>query len=45
MDGQLFEFDPPDRFVAGTVGKPGERTFYLQATSGQRTVSVALDAS
>jgi len=43
MAGQLFEFDPPDRFVAGTVGQPGERTFYLQATSGPRTVSVALE--
>jgi uncharacterized repeat protein (TIGR03847 family) len=43
MAGQLYEFDPPDRFVAGTVGQPGERTFFLQATSGQRTVSVALE--
>jgi uncharacterized repeat protein (TIGR03847 family) len=43
MAGQLFEFDPPDRFVAGTVGQPGERTFFLQATSGGRTVSVALE--
>src|SRR4051812_39646771 len=43
MAGQLFEFDPPDRFVAGTVGQPGERTFFLQATSGPRTVSVALE--
>src|SRR5947209_9312009 len=43
MAGQLFEFDPPDRFVAGTVGQPGERTFYLQATGAGRTVSVALE--
>src|SRR3954469_12224307 len=43
MAGQLFEFDPPERFVAGTVGQPGERTFFLQAISGQRTVSVALE--
>ena len=43
MAGQLFEFEFPDRFVAGTVGQPGERTFYLQAISGQRTVSVALE--
>jgi uncharacterized repeat protein (TIGR03847 family) len=43
MAGQLHEFDPPDRFVAGTVGQPGERTFYLQATGGGRTVSVALE--
>src|SRR3954447_22562549 len=43
MAGQLFEFEFPDRFVAGTVGQPGERTFYLQATSGARIVSVALE--
>jgi len=35
--------DPPDRFVAGAVGQPGERTFYLQATSGGRMTSVALE--
>jgi uncharacterized repeat protein (TIGR03847 family) len=40
---QVFDFDPPDRFVAGTVGQPGERTFYLQASGGGRTVSVALE--
>jgi uncharacterized repeat protein (TIGR03847 family) len=40
---QLFLFDPPERFVAGTVGQPGERTFYLQASGGGRTVSVALE--
>jgi uncharacterized repeat protein (TIGR03847 family) len=43
MAGQLFEFLDPERFVAGTVGEPGERTFYLQATSGARVVSVALE--
>ena len=43
MAGQLFEFDPPDRFVAGTVGQPGERTFYLQASGDGRLVSVALE--
>jgi uncharacterized repeat protein (TIGR03847 family) len=37
------EFDPPERFVAGTVGEPGARTFFLQARSGQRLVSVALE--
>jgi uncharacterized repeat protein (TIGR03847 family) len=43
MPGQLFEFDPPDRFVAGTVGQPGERIFYLQASGDGRLVSVALE--
>lgn len=36
-------FDWPDRFVVGTVGQPGERTFYLQARSGSQLVSVALE--
>ncbi len=43
MAGQLFEFDFPERFVAGTVGQPGERIFFLQATAGGRVVSVALE--
>jgi uncharacterized repeat protein (TIGR03847 family) len=36
-------FDPPERFVAGTVGAPGQRTFFLQARSGARIVSVSLE--
>jgi len=40
---QIFVFDPPERFVAGTVGQPGERTFFLQASGGGRLVSVALE--
>src|SRR4051812_8733104 len=43
MTHQVFAFDPPERFVAGTVGPPGERTFYLQARGGGRVVSVALE--
>ncbi|MBA2952766.1 DUF3090 family protein [Nocardioides sp. MAH-18] len=36
-------FDPPERFVAGTVGPPGQRTFFLQARTGVRLTSVALE--
>jgi uncharacterized repeat protein (TIGR03847 family) len=39
----IHEFDPPERFVAGTVGEPGGRTFFLQAREGVRVVSVALE--
>ena len=39
----LLEFDPPDRFVAGTVGPPGQRTFFLQASEGPRVTSVSLE--
>jgi uncharacterized repeat protein (TIGR03847 family) len=43
MSRQFYLFDRPRRFVAGTVGVPGERTFYLQAVDGVRVVSVALE--
>jgi uncharacterized repeat protein (TIGR03847 family) len=39
----VHSFDPPERFVAGTVGEPGARTFFLQARTGTRLVSVALE--
>lgn len=35
--------DDPDRVVVGTVGEPGQRTFYLQARSGTRLTSVVLE--
>lgn len=36
-------FRQPDRFVAGTVGEPGDRTFYLQASEDVRTISVTIE--
>jgi uncharacterized repeat protein (TIGR03847 family) len=39
----LHEFDPPDRFVAGTVGPPGQRTFFLQVSEGRRLTTVSLE--
>jgi uncharacterized repeat protein (TIGR03847 family) len=39
----VFLYEKPDRFVAGTVGQPGQRTFFLQACAGARTTSVALE--
>jgi uncharacterized repeat protein (TIGR03847 family) len=39
----MFFFDPPDRFVAGTVGEPGQRTFFLQARKADQVVSVVLE--
>ncbi len=41
----VHEFDPVERFVAGTVGEPGERSFFLQAKSGKRLISVLLEKS
>ena len=43
MPRRRYIFDPPERFVAGTVGEPGDRTFFLQARDGARVVSVALE--
>jgi uncharacterized repeat protein (TIGR03847 family) len=45
MGRQFFLFERPRRFVAGTVGVPGQRTFYLQAAQDSRVVSVALEKS
>jgi uncharacterized repeat protein (TIGR03847 family) len=43
MPRRRYLFDPPERFVAGTVGRPGDRTFFLQARDGPRVVSVVLE--
>ena len=36
-------FTNPQRCVAGTIGEPGERAFFIQARSDNRVVSVALE--
>jgi uncharacterized repeat protein (TIGR03847 family) len=43
MTRSIHVFRAPDRFVAGTVGQPGNRTFYLQAAHDNRIVSVVLE--
>jgi uncharacterized repeat protein (TIGR03847 family) len=43
MARRVYNFENPDRFVAGTVGQPGNRTFYLQARDANRIVSVVLE--
>ena len=43
MTRRAYLFDSPDRFVAGTVGQPGNRTFFLQAREGERIASVVLE--
>jgi uncharacterized repeat protein (TIGR03847 family) len=43
MPRQIFVFDPPERLVVGTVGQPGERTFFLQARGGGQLTSVVLE--
>ena len=43
MTRRAFLLETPDRFVAGTVGEPGDRTFFLQAREGTRIASVVLE--
>jgi len=37
---ESFEFERPDFFTAGAVGKPGERVFYLQAREAGRLITL-----
>jgi uncharacterized repeat protein (TIGR03847 family) len=37
------DFGPVDRITADAVGEPGERTFYLQARHGDRTVTLIVE--
>lgn len=43
MTRQVFDYPSPDRFVVGTVGMPGERTFFLQVRQAGAVTSVALE--
>lgn len=43
MPRQIHEYPSPRRFVAGTVGLPGERAFYLQAQSDAGLTTVLLE--
>jgi uncharacterized repeat protein (TIGR03847 family) len=43
MSRVIHVFRRPERFVAGTVGEPGDRSFYLQAVEQARTISVLLE--
>ncbi len=42
---EIHEFSFPAQFISGTVGMPGERTFYLQVVDGRHNISVALEKS
>lgn len=45
MNGESESFDitEVERFTAGTVGAPGQRTFYLQVTAHGRHISLKLE--
>jgi uncharacterized repeat protein (TIGR03847 family) len=38
-----YDLDPVDRITVGTIGQPGQRTFYLQARSGRQLVSLVVE--
>ncbi|MEP7360621.1 MAG: DUF3090 family protein [Chloroflexota bacterium] len=43
MPRRLYSFDRPDRFIAGALGVPGQRSFFIQASKGSRQISVAVE--
>jgi uncharacterized repeat protein (TIGR03847 family) len=43
MPRRVFSFDRPDRFIAGALGVPGQRTFFIQASKGNQQISVGLE--
>ncbi|NQX27763.1 DUF3090 domain-containing protein [Microbacteriaceae bacterium VKM Ac-2854] len=43
MPTLVHEYAWPDRIVVGTVGRPGDRTFYLQVRTGSQITSIALE--
>lgn len=43
MPRRVYSFDRPDRFIAGALGVPGQRTFFIQASKGNQQISVGLE--
>lgn len=40
---ESFEFDTPEVFTTGTIGPPGQRTFFIQVRDGGMVASVKLE--
>jgi len=43
MGTTVHDFDWPDRLAVGAVGRPGQRTFYLQVRDGSQGLTVSLE--
>ncbi|MHB8509788.1 MAG: DUF3090 family protein [Candidatus Dormibacteria bacterium] len=41
--GEEIEFDPAETVAVGTVGKPGARAFFIQATQGHRRLTMLVE--
>jgi uncharacterized repeat protein (TIGR03847 family) len=37
------DLDPVDKLTTGTVGEPGQRTFFIQATQGERVITILVE--
>jgi uncharacterized repeat protein (TIGR03847 family) len=42
-EAESFEFEEVDHLTAGTVGPPGQRVFYLQASAGGEVVTLKVE--
>jgi uncharacterized repeat protein (TIGR03847 family) len=45
MARRIIRFDPPDQFIAGAIGEPGQRIFHLQAIGGGIAATVVVEKS
>jgi uncharacterized repeat protein (TIGR03847 family) len=43
MSEVVYEFNPTSHITIGAVGQPGRRTFFLQASQGERLISLKLE--
>ncbi len=43
MTRRIIDLDMPERFATGTVGEPGDRTYFLQAVQGRQVATVQLE--
>lgn len=39
----MYELNPASQITVGTIGEPGQRTFYLQGSKGTRVVSLVIE--
>jgi uncharacterized repeat protein (TIGR03847 family) len=37
------DLDPVDKLTTGTVGEPGQRTFFIQAKQGERVITIVVE--
>jgi uncharacterized repeat protein (TIGR03847 family) len=37
------DLDPVDKLTTGTVGEPGQRTFFIQAMQGERVITILVE--